>query len=164
MRERLKHEYISVRCCFSDKSVYILVKLYAPKACFLFFGIFQEYSMEYSIFQNFQYFGCFAIFLEYSMEYSIFQKTEYFGCFAIFLEYSKFIFQKNILIYNGKSNFGIFLEYSIFQTFHHFACLRFFLEYSIFEIFIFHGIFHGIFRGIFHGIFHFKIRVCFLGA
>ena len=50
-----------------------LVKLYAPRACFLFFGIFQEYSMEYSIFQNFQYFGCFAIFLEYSK--SIFQKT-----------------------------------------------------------------------------------------
>ena len=34
--------------------------------CDAFFGIFLEYSMEYSIFQNFQYFGCDDIFLEYS--------------------------------------------------------------------------------------------------
>ena len=30
------------------------------------FVIFQEYPMEYSIFQNFKYFGCFSFFFEYS--------------------------------------------------------------------------------------------------
>ena len=46
--------------------VKILIKLYAPKRCDRFFGIFQEYSMEYSIFQNFPYFDCVPFFLEYS--------------------------------------------------------------------------------------------------
>ena len=135
--------------------IHSLVKLYAPVACFLFFGIFQEYS----IFQTFQYFGCFAIFLEfhYSKNSNISAVLLFYGIFQINIP-------KNIFIYNGKSNFGIFLEYSIFQTSHHFARLRLFFKYSIFEIFIFHWIFYGIFRGIFHGIFHFKIRVCFTGA
>jgi len=38
--------------------------------CDAFFGIFLEYSMEYSIFQNFQYFGCDDIFLENSWNIS----------------------------------------------------------------------------------------------
>ena len=43
-----------------------MVKLYAPVACVPFFGIFQEYFIEYSIFYNFQHFECLPIFLEYS--------------------------------------------------------------------------------------------------
>ena len=43
-----------------------MIKLYAPNRCDFFFGIFQEYSMEYSIFQNFAYFCCVPFFLEYS--------------------------------------------------------------------------------------------------
>ena len=52
--------------CPNSPSIGSLVKLYAPEGCDGFFGIFQEYSMEYSIFQNFQHFRCDAIFLEYS--------------------------------------------------------------------------------------------------
>ena len=43
---------------------------------------------------------------------------------------------KNILIYDGKSIFGIFLEYSIFQKSQHFACLRLF--FGIFHFLDFH--------------------------
>ena len=66
-----------------------LVKLYAPEACFTFFGIFQEYSMEYSIFQNFGYFECLTVFLEYSSnipystDFNIFLVILFFGIFHI---------------------------------------------------------------------------------
>ena len=73
-------------------------------ACFLFFGIFQEYSMEYSIFQNFQYFGCFAIFLEshYSKNSKISAVLLFYGIFQIY------IFQKIYLFTLGNR----ILEYS----------------------------------------------------
>ena len=64
-----------------------LVKLYAPMACFTIFGIFQEYSMEYSIFRNFVYFECFTILkvysanIPYSADFNIFHVP-------VFLEYS----------------------------------------------------------------------------
>ena len=58
--------YFLVFSISKNTSYIILVKLYAPVACFTIYGIFQEYSMEYSIFQNFAYFCCVPFFLEYS--------------------------------------------------------------------------------------------------
>ena len=56
--------------------------------------------MEYSIFQDFQYFGCLYIFLEYS----IFQITQLFSCFKIFWNIP---YSKKFKIFYVASFFGI---------------------------------------------------------
>ena len=56
--------------------------------------------MEYSIFQDFQYFGCLYIFLEYS----IFQITQVFSCFKIFWNIP---YSKKFKIFYVASFFGI---------------------------------------------------------
>ena len=78
-----------------------LIKLYAPNRCDRFFGIFQEYSMEYSIFQNFVYFSCFTFFAEsYSKIFDIFVVAVFFcwknPCSKYLRNIPKYsIFQKN---------------------------------------------------------------------
>ena len=126
-----------------------MVKLYAPAACFTFFGIFQEYSMEYSIFQNFPYFTCFTIFLEFHIpKISIF--FLFYSFFGIF--HFKYFNEKYILPWLYV--FGIFRNIPYSKKVENLYVLRFSWNIPYFYIFIFHGIFHGIFRGIFHGIFH----------
>ena len=104
----------------------------------------------------------FSIFSLFCYFFGIFHGIFHIPKFSILWLFCYFfgIFQinipKRILIYNGKSNFRIFLEYSIFHKSRYFTCFSFFVEYSISDIFIFHGIFLG--------IFHFKNRVCFAGA
>ena len=73
-----------------------MVKCDILAACFTFFGIFQEYSMKYSIFHNFGIFACFTIFFRIFPEYSIFQKSARKSCWEAIMDYS--IFQKTIKI------------------------------------------------------------------
>ena len=65
------------------------------------------------------------------MEYSIFQNFQYFSCLYIFLEYSwNFPYSKKIKFYLVAS----FLEYSMLQKIQDFLCCKFFLEYDIIYI------------------------------
>ena len=110
--------------------------------------------MEYSIFQNFQYFGCFSFFLIFNGIFHI-PKFSIFRMFCYVFVIFEINILKNIYIYHLKLNFWIFLEYCI--NFNILFVYGFFLEYSIFDIFIFHGIVYGIFRWIFNEIFQFKL-------
>ena len=159
-----------------------LVKLYAPQSCFLFFGIFQEYSMEYSIFQFSPNFCCFAIFPEYSWNIPYSKILKIFAVFNILwnIPYSKIL--KIFAVFQILWNIPYFSNYikngvlranlwfseifhipkkSTFLLFCHFSGI--FQEYSIFQKnqyfccfanFLDYSIFLiFIFHGIFRGIF-----------
>ena len=126
-----------------------MVKLYAPADCFTFFGIFQEYSMEYSIFQKNEYFGCFMFFLEYSWNipyskiFQIFVVDDFFWNIPYSTKPRKNLLQTKIGILNMwyftfqkpifNNSIGIFWNkqtYSIFQKIYNLTSWDIILEYS----------------------------------
>ena len=126
-----------------------LVKLWTPAACFTIFGIFQEYSIEYSIFQDSQHFAYLYIFLEYSWNIPY---SKNFTIFLMEMFFGIWIFLTKIQFTMENCNIPTIFHIPNFSTL---TLWPDFLEYSILEIFIFHGIFQEYSIGIFHGIFHF---------
>ena len=83
-----------------------LLSFTPPRQVLFLFAIFQEYSMEYSIFQNFGYFYCLAIFLEYSwnIPYSI-----------IFKIFTVYVFFRNIPYSNKLKSILLMIFFGIFH-------------------------------------------------